>query len=57
MKYYIKIKYSKFRFGRIAETKIINSSNSKKAIIAAIKKANEFDPYCEISEMILRTKP
>lgn len=56
MKYYIEIKYSKHSLARIKETMNINDSNSKNAIKTAINQAIECDPYCEISEIIVRTK-
>jgi hypothetical protein len=57
MKCYIEIKYFKHNLGRIKETMVIKDPNTKKAIITAINKANKEDPYCEISEIIVRMKP
>jgi len=56
MRHYIEIKYSK-HIKKQKETIIINIENSVNAIIVALKKASDYDPYCEISEIIVRTKP
>jgi len=56
MKHYIEIKYSK-HIKKQKETIVINIENSVSAIITALKKASDHDPFCEISEIVVRTKP
>lgn len=56
MKHYIEIKYSK-HIKKQKETIVVNIENSVSAIIMALKKASDHDPFCEISEIIVRTKP
>jgi bisphosphoglycerate-dependent phosphoglycerate mutase len=56
MKHYIEIKYSK-HVKKQKETIVVNIENSVSAIVLALKKASDYDPFCEISEITVRTKP
>ena len=55
-KYYIEIKYSKHSTKR-KETIVIKNDDSKNAIKEAINKVICFDPFCEISQIIVKIKP
>lgn len=56
-KFYIEVKFSSGYHGRKKDTFVFKSKNSVLAIIITIKKVRDLDPDCEISEIIVKTKP